>query len=58
MTTKQPSTGYIYCGHKHCCAIIIGKPGDLCDDCQLDPDASEGCCTGCDNDAEALDGAS
>lgn len=47
---KNAATGYVHCGHKHCFAIIIGVPGDLCQDCADDPDASEVCCAGCDND--------
>lgn len=25
--------GYRHCAHDNCFAIIVGKPGDLCDDC-------------------------
>ncbi len=41
--------GYMTCSHTHCLAEIIGRPGDLCDDCK---DADEGVtsCNGCDND--------
>lgn len=44
--------GYMTCSHEHCFAEIIGRPGDLCDDCK---DASMGSpdgahCNGCDHD--------
>lgn len=52
---RQPmsnaSVGYTHCAHVHCFAIIIGKDGDLCDDCKecnSDPNASY--CEGCDLD--------
>ena len=48
---KREPTGYVHCAHKHCFAIVVGRPGDLCEDCKGDPDAREGCCAGCDNDA-------
>ena len=44
--------GYMTCSHTHCLAEIIGRPGDLCDDCKAadmgSPDGSF--CNGCDND--------
>ena len=44
--------GYMTCSHTHCLAEIIGRPGDLCDDCKDadmgSPDGSH--CNGCDND--------
>lgn len=45
-------TGYVHCAHLYCFAILIGKPGDLCEDCRAedeDGDARE--CAGCDNDS-------
>lgn len=45
------TTGYMHCSHQYCFTIIIGKPGDLCDDCQNESgDASEPSCAGCDHE--------
>lgn len=45
-------TGYMTCSHTHCLAEIIGRPGDLCDDCKdADMGSPDGAfCNGCDND--------
>lgn len=46
-------TGYVYCAHQYCFAIIIGKAGDLCDDCRAEDEGHDyEDCSGCDNDAE------
>lgn len=52
------TTGYIYCAHVCCFAIIVGKPGDLCDDCAAQTEMVTDqpyACDGCDNDGQAAD---
>jgi hypothetical protein len=45
------TTGYVHCAHTSCFAVIIGKPGDLCEDCEeCNPDRDAHDCEGCDND--------
>lgn len=42
-TTETVSAGYVHCACNECFEIIVGLPGDYCDDC-LDcdcPDHSE-----------------
>jgi len=44
--------GYMTCSHEACFCEIIGRPGDLCDDCKdADMGSPDGAfCNGCDND--------
>lgn len=50
---ESKSTGYIHCAHKLCFAIIIGKPGDLCNDCKAEDEGHDGDeCESCDNDSK------
>jgi len=49
-TNPATATGYVHCAHTHCFAIIIGRQGDLCDDCKDDADKTH--CEGCDNDSD------
>lgn len=46
-------SGYVYCAHLYCFAIIVGQLGDLCDDCAAQTDLTVGQleCEGCDNDS-------
>ena len=46
------SLGYVICAHAHCCATIIGRPGDLCPDCEPYGPVGDvrGWCEGCDYD--------
>lgn len=56
MNHKRVATGYVHCSHRSCFAIIIGRPGDVCDDCRAcdeNPHAID--CDGCDNDARSED---
>jgi hypothetical protein len=59
-TDVKPSSGYRYCAHDRCMAIVIGKAGTVCDDCaEHDENPSTVCCYGCDHDgddAEAAEG--
>jgi hypothetical protein len=44
-------TGYVTCAHEYCLATIIGKEGDLCEDCALEDIGNEDAsCEGCDHD--------
>lgn len=48
-------SGYHYCAHVCCFAIIVGAPGDLCDSCAAEDPSLAGpgsVCAGCDNDSE------
>jgi hypothetical protein len=48
---ELPATGYMHCSHDHCFATIIGRPGDLCEDCRLEDIGNEdSSCDGCDHD--------
>lgn len=52
-TPLEQKVGYVECGHINCFQIIIGKQGDLCDDCKLeDPDHDTDSCGLCDNDSD------
>lgn len=46
---------YLHCAHDDCFAIIIGKPGDLCDDClSLDSGHDAKSCDLCDYDGNPM----
>ncbi len=46
--TNPKVSGYVYCAHTGCSAIMIGVEGDLCEDCTGEP--GDGSCDGCDCD--------
>lgn len=47
--------GYLHCAHDNCFAIIIGKPGDLCDDCRSEDEGHDAkSCDLCDYDGNPM----